>query len=105
MPEWEKAFAVLGTEKDVERFVVRGCERLGAPLKKLKKGGYHAPLNHLPREVKERLATSGLLQLQKIDFNYPVSTPGSEFIHRTHPLVSHLADFVAEQAETIGPAD
>ncbi len=98
MPEWEKAFAVLGTKEDVGRFVVRSCERLGAPLQKLKKGGWHAPLTHLPREVKERLQTSGLLQLQKIDFNYPVSTPGAEFIHRTHPLVSHLADFVAEQA-------
>ena len=98
MPEWEKAFAVLGTEEDVERFVVRSCERLGAPLQKLKKGGWHAPLKHLPREVRERLQSSGLLQLQKIDFTYPVSIPGAEFIHRTHPLVSHLADFVAEQA-------
>jgi len=98
MPEWEKAFSVLGTEEDVERFVVRSCERLGAPLQKLKKGGWYAPLDHLPREVKERLKTSELLNLRKIDFIYPASTPGAEFIHRTHPLVSHLADFVAEKA-------
>lgn len=98
MPEWEKAFAVLGTEDDVERFVLRACDRLGAPLEKLKKGGYRAPLKHLPWEVRERLETSGLLQLKKIDFRYPVSSLGAEFIHRTHPLVSHLANFVAEQA-------
>lgn len=98
MPEWEKAFAVLGTEADVERFVVRACERLGAPLEKLKTGGYRAPLAHLPWEVKERLESSGLLRLKKIDFKYPVSVSGAEFIHRTHPLVSHLADFVAERA-------
>ncbi len=98
MPEWEKAFAVLGTEEDVERFVLRACDRLGAPLEKLQKGGYRAPLKHLPWEVRERLETSGLLQLKKIDFRYPVSSLGAEFIHRTHPLVSHLANFIAEQA-------
>lgn len=98
MPEWEKAFAVLGTEDDVERFVVRACDRLGAPLEKLKKGGYRAPLTHLPWEVRERLETSGLLKIKKIDFRYPVSVAGADFIHRTHPLVSHLANFVAETA-------
>lgn len=98
MPEWEKAFAVLGSQDDVERFVFRACDRLGAPLEKLKKGGYRAPLAHLPWEVKERLENSGLLQLRKIDFRYPVSVSGAEFIHRTHPLVSHLADFVTERA-------
>ncbi len=105
MPEWEKAFAVLGTEYDVERFVVTACERLGAPLVKLREGGYHAPLDHLPREVRERLSTSGLLQLNKIDFRYPVSSERAEFIHRTHPLVSHLADFIAEKAMSSEQAD
>lgn len=97
MPEWEKAFAVLGTEEDVERFVVRACERLGAPLDRLKSGAYRAPLAHLPREIKERLETAGFISLRKLDFHYP-TVSGAEFIHRTHPLVSHLADYVAEQA-------
>ncbi|MCG7892565.1 MAG: DEAD/DEAH box helicase [Candidatus Thiodiazotropha endolucinida] len=97
MPEWEKAFAVLGTEDDVQRFVVRACERLGAPLDQLRSGGFRAPLNHLPREVKERIEVSGLMNLKKLDFNYP-TVRGAEFIHRTHPLVGHLADFIAEQA-------
>lgn len=103
MPEWEKAFAVLGTEADVERFVIRTCERLGAPLDKLKKGGYRIPLAHLPWEVKERLESSGLAKINKIDFYYPPAAIGAEFIHRTHPLVSHLADFVAECAMNGGP--
>lgn len=97
MPEWEKAFAVLGTEEDVQRFVARSCERLGAPLDGLRSGGFRAPLNHLPREIKERLEISGLLGLKKLDFHYP-TVRGAEFIHRTHPLVGHLADFIAEQA-------
>lgn len=97
MPEWEKAFAVLGTEEDVQRFVARACERLGAPLDALRAGGFRSPLTHLPREVKERLEVSGLLNLKKLDFSYP-TVRGAEFIHRTHPLVGHLADFIAEQA-------
>ncbi|MCG8014614.1 MAG: DEAD/DEAH box helicase [Candidatus Thiodiazotropha sp. 'RUGA'] len=97
MPEWEKAFAVLGTEEDVQRFVIRACERLGAPLAPLRSGGFRAPLSHLPREVKERLEISGLINLKKLDFSYP-TVRGAEFIHRTHPLVGHLADFIAEKA-------
>ena len=97
LPEWQRAFAVLGTGQDVARFVIRACERLGAPLHPLPAGGYRAPLEHLPREVKERLASAGLLQLRRLDFHYPAAG-GAEFIHRTHPLVGHLADYIAEQA-------
>lgn len=98
MPEWEKAFAVLGTNDDVERFVTRAFEKLEAPLTRIKGGGFRAPLTYLPVELKERLQASGLMHVQKIDFYYPPLTAGAEFIHRTHPLVSHLADFVAEKA-------
>ncbi len=97
MPEWEKAFSVLGTEDDVERFVVRACDRLGAPLDRLKSGGYQAPLAYLPDALKERLDGAGLMSIKKLDFSYPTAR-NAEFIHRTHPLVSVLADYVAEQA-------
>lgn len=101
MPEWEKAFAVLGNKEDVERFVKNACERLGAPLNKIEKGNhkgaYRVPLKHLPLQLKERLETSGLLEINHIDFEYP--TKGrAEFINRTHPLVSHIADYLSEMA-------
>ncbi len=97
MPEWQKAFAVLGTSEDVERFVLRACDRLGAPLDRYKSGGYGAPLAYLPPALIERLESASLLHLKKLDFNYP-TVKGAEYVHRTHPLVSQLADFVAEQA-------
>ena len=97
MPEWQKAFAVLGTEEDVERFVRHACERLGAPLESLKKGGFRSPLAHLQSQLKERLEAQGLLHIKRIDFTYPTA-PQCEFIHRTHPLVSLLADYLAEVA-------
>ncbi len=97
MPEWDKAFAVLGTREDVERFVKNACERLGAPLNQQKSGVYRAPLQHLPLQLKERLETAGLLKHQVIDFQYPTRAK-AEFVHRTHPLVSHLADYLSELA-------
>lgn len=100
LPEWEKAFAVLGTNDDVQRFVVTACARLGAPLQVLPSGGYRAPLQHLGDkhpQLSDRLAVADLLELQKIDFQYP-SAPHAEFIHRTHPLVSQLAEYLAEIA-------
>jgi hypothetical protein len=97
MPEWERAFSVLGNSQDVQRFITRACDRLDAPLEKRKTGAWRAPLEHLPGELKERMESAGLLHLRDIDFQYP-SAEGAEFIHRTHPLVSHIADYVAEQA-------
>lgn len=97
MPEWQKAFAVLGTEDDVARFVRHACERLGAPLAAMPTGGYRVPLEHLQPRVRERFEVQGLLSIKKIDFKYPTA-PQCEFIHRTHPLVSLLADYLAEVA-------
>ncbi|MCB1615600.1 MAG: DEAD/DEAH box helicase [Pseudomonadales bacterium] len=97
MPEWEKAFAVLGDRQDVERFVKTACEQLGAPLNQQTSGIYRIPLQHLPLPLKERLDTSGLMQVQHIDFEYPTRRR-AEFINRTHPLVSHLADYLTELA-------
>jgi len=97
MPEWEKAFAVLGTHDDVQRFVTQALDRLGAPLHEQTNGAWRAPLQHLPLALKERLDVAGLLQLKSLDFDYP-TRDRAEFIHRTHPLVSHLADYLTELA-------
>lgn len=97
MPEWQKAFAVLGEASDVERFVLTACERLEAPLNKNTKGYYRIPLQHLPLQLKERLDIAGLMQIKHVDFSYP-TRGNAEFIHRTHPLVSHLADYLTELA-------
>ncbi|MDO6423061.1 helicase-related protein [Saccharophagus degradans] len=97
MPEWQKAFAVLGEASDVERFVVTACERLEAPLNKNSKGFYRIPLQHLPLQLKERLDIAGLMHIKHVDFSYP-TRGNAEFIHRTHPLVSHVADYLTELA-------
>ena len=98
LPEWRRMLEVLGSEDDVARFVRQAAERLGAPLAPRPRGGFDLPLRHLPQGLRERLAPYGMDQDRlAIDFHQP-HAPGTQFIHRTHPLVTELADFLVEQA-------
>lgn len=100
LPEWRKTLAVLGGEADVERFVKRAAQQLGAPLEETTQAGAaHWKLHaaSLPAAVRERLEGEGLAGTLRIDFHQPPA-PGAQFIHRTHPLVSVLADFLLETA-------
>lgn len=100
LPEWRKSAAVLGGDAEVERFVSRAAAQLGAPLQPLNhRDGQHFKLltEHLPPAVRERLAAEGLANTLRIDFHQPAAQ-GATFVHRTHPLVSVLADTLLEQA-------
>lgn len=100
LPEWQKTLAVLGGEDDVERFVKRAAQQLGAPLEETTKGGvahWKLHASSLPLAVRERLEGEGLAGTLRIDFHQPPA-PSTQFIHRTHPLVAVLADFLLETA-------
>ena len=96
LPEWRKSVSVLGGHDDVARFVRVAAERLGAALN-LRNGYSRLPVAHLPKPVQDRLDAIGFKPTAKIAFDQPAPT-GSVYIHRAHPLVSILADYVAEQA-------
>lgn len=96
LPEWRKSAAVLGGEAEVERFVSRAAAQLGAPLQPVKQH-FKLLTEHLPPAVRERLAAEGLANTLRIDFHQPAAQ-GANFVHRTHPLVSVLADTLLEQA-------
>ncbi|MBF0145026.1 MAG: DEAD/DEAH box helicase [Magnetococcales bacterium] len=96
LPEWEKAIQVLGGEADVARFVHRTAERLNAPLKPVR-NEFRFPLGHLPLPLRERLAAMDLQDSTRITFTHPAPS-GVAYIHRSHPLVAVLADYVAERA-------
>ena len=100
LPEWRKAVAVLGGENDVARFVRNAAERLGAPLEP-RRDHYRLPLGHLPKALQERLEGIGLKGTLKIGFTHPVPS-GVLHIHRAHPLVASLADYIAESALEFG---
>jgi superfamily II DNA or RNA helicase len=96
LPEWRKSAAVLGGDVEVERFVSRAAAQLGAPLQPVKQH-FKLLTQHLPDAVRERLAAEGLVNTLRIDFYQPAAQ-GASFVHRTHPLVSVLADTLLEQA-------
>ena len=100
LPEWRKAVSVLGGQDDVARFVGLAAERLGAPLDQ--RNGYsRLPVAHLPKPLKDRLEAMDFKPAARLAFAQPAPT-GAAYIHRAHPLVAALADYVAEQALDAG---
>ena len=96
LPEWRKAVSVLGGPDDVARFVRLSTDRLGAPLDPV--NGYsRLPVAYLPKPLQDSLETFGFSRSMRVSFKQPAPV-GSVYIHRAHPLVSTLADYVAEQA-------
>ena len=96
LPEWRKTLSVLGGPADVARFVRLSSQRLGAPLDR--HNGYsRLPVAHLPQPLQDRLDAIGFKSSARIAFAQPAPA-GAVYIHRAHPLVAALADYVAEQA-------
>ena len=96
LPEWRKAVSVLGGSEDVARFARLSAERLGAPLD-TRSGYCRLPVAHLPKPLQDRLDAIGFTASAKLAFDQP-APEGAAYIHRAHPLVATLADFIAEQA-------
>lgn len=89
MPEWQKQQIALGSEADVQRFVQTACARLNAPLEAFKGKRFKLLPQHFPEALKLRLADEGIEQPFIIDFSQ---------LHRSHPLVSLLAEHLLEEA-------
>lgn len=98
LPEWQKAVSALGGEEDVRRFIRTACQRLEAPLHDLGDGRYRLPAENLPAPVKEQLEAARLpTKVLRLAFRNPAPA-GFETVHRSHPLVIALSDYVAERA-------
>jgi len=100
LPEWQRMQRALGSQADVKRFTTRTMARLNAGMDKLPRG-FRAPLSALPDPLRERLAADELNGTVRVDFEQPPA-PGAKFIHRSHPLVSTLAEDLLERALTDG---
>ncbi len=98
LPEWEKQRALLGGAEDTHRFVVNTCSRLNSPLEPHRKVAFRLLPQHLPATLRERLDLEGIKKPLPIFFDPKTSVPGARHIHRTHPLVSLLADTLLEDS-------
>ncbi|MCU0919416.1 MAG: hypothetical protein MUF16_03640 [Burkholderiaceae bacterium] len=100
LPEWHKMQAALGNADDVQRFARRALVRLGSSLepRSTRPGsGWRAPLAALPEDLRERLLAEGLQGTLGLSFSVPPAV-GTRFVHRSHPLVSTLAEGLLERA-------
>lgn len=91
LPEWQKQQEALGTQADVRRFVQSACARLNAPLEPAPRQQFRLLPQHLPEALKQRLADEGITKPLLIDFHE---------LHRSHPLVSILAEHLLEDSLT-----
>jgi hypothetical protein len=94
LPEWGKATSILGGANDVADFVSTACETLGAPMDAAGPVS-RIPYSFLPKAVTNRLGDAS--DLARVAFELPLP-PRAQHIHRTHVLVSSLADYIAEGA-------
>jgi len=94
LPEWQKQQIALGSSADVQRFVQSACARLNAPLEPTRRQQYRLPTQHLPEALRQRLADEGLVP----DSRKPVLQLDFAELHRSHPLVTVLADHLIENA-------
>ena len=96
IPEWKKVVSVLGGPDDVDRFVCLSAKQLEASVDK--RNGYcRLPVSHFPKPLQDRLETIGFAESAKIVFKQPAPL-GATHVHRAHPLVAMLADYVAEKS-------
>ena len=89
LPEWQKQQESLGTHEDVQRFIKTAAARLNAPLEAARGSRYRFLPQYAPDNLRQRLADEGIDQPLLIDFNE---------LHRSHPLVSVLADHLLEES-------
>ena len=88
LPEWQKQQEALGTQTDVQRFVHSACTRLGAPLESTPRAqNFRFLPQHLPEALRQRLADEGIDKPLPLHFGE---------LHRSHPLVSILAEHLLE---------
>lgn len=96
LPEWQKQQKALGTQADVQRFLKSACVRLGSPLESTRRANQvrFNPL-YLPDGLRQRLADEGITKPLTVDLNE---------LHRSHPVVSTLAEHLLETSLSTEPA-
>lgn len=97
VPEWERMRDALGSQEDVAVFLRRALARVGAAPEEMARG-VRIPVPALPPAVRERLQAEGVPGRFRAYFDNNAPVPAATFLHRSHPLVSVLAEDLLERA-------
>jgi len=102
-PEYERICRLLGSPEELRSFLLDSCARLGAPLEEIpaEKEAYSLRVSNLPGTLSRRLLELGIAPQRKSNlYRFSLRPAGSELpcITRAHPLVSSIADYLAEQS-------
>ena len=97
LPDWEKQRTLIGDQHAIRRFLLDSCARLGAPLQAGPRDTFRLDPADFPEEVRARLAEESIDRPLHLAFDHP-PPPRSTFIHRTHPLISALGEYLLESA-------
>lgn len=96
IPEWQKARAALGAGETTRRFLESAMQRVSSPLAKAgSQCRFRLPDDKRHAPLVGRLESAGIRDNLLISFE---PGPGREYIHRTHPLVATIAEFLFERA-------
>jgi superfamily II DNA or RNA helicase len=98
LPEWDKQRRHLGGSEHVLRFVQNSCARLNSPLEPFRKNAWKLLPQHMPQNLRDRLAAESIVKPLPIFFDSKTPVPGASHIQRTHPVVSLLADTLLEDS-------
>lgn len=100
MPEYNRLKELLGTKDELRHFLLETCKRLGAPLEALPldEDAYSLRISNLPEGLARRLIENGIRGDKKNAYRFSLRPAGSELpsVSRAHPLVSAIADYLAE---------
>ncbi len=99
--EWQNATQMMGNRQDVQRFVNRVFNYIGATPQQILQSQttFQLPLASLPHDLRERIDAEGIRSNNDniwVDYDFP-GHPKCLSLHRSHPLVSVLAESVLEQ--------
>jgi ERCC4-related helicase len=95
IPELKKQEALTGSGDDVRLFLETALRYLGSPLQKEKGDIWKYDPSQLDTSLRERLAEENSGKPRLLGFK---PEQGAIFIHRSHPLVSIVADYILENA-------
>lgn len=95
IPSWKQEEAALGSSAMVENLFKTLLARIGCPMQPKTPQEYRIDPTCFPTTLKDQVKDHAFEKPFGISFTFPPQV-GSEFIHRSHPLVEVLSDYVLE---------